>query len=208
MIALTCASFVTDADDGGRLIIRDSGRRVVTPLLVVFITIGGPNMLFALDSMLAVFGVTREAYLVFATNAFALLGLRALNFLVTGLLDRLVYLSAGLAVILFFIGTKLILHWAHGLSQAISETSTVLPLEVVAVMLAITTTASLIRSRRSPSARVHARAVLGTPDRKGHHCGRERRKGVMRRDAPAEGTCLPGKNAVVVVWRSSRRGSR
>ena len=89
---------VTDSYDGGRLITREHGRRVVTPLFIVFTTIGGTDMLFALDSIPAVFGVTSEAYIVFAANAFALLGLRALYFLVTGLLDRLVYLSAGLAV--------------------------------------------------------------------------------------------------------------
>jgi tellurite resistance protein TerC len=156
---------VTDAYDGGRLVTREGGRRVVTPLFVVFIAIGGTDMLFALDSIPAVFGVTREAYLVFAANAFALLGLRALYFLVTGLLDRLVYLPAGLAVILFFIGAKLILHWAHGLSRAVPEISTVLSLEVIAGVLAVTTVASLVRSRRSPGARAHAGAVLGTPDR-------------------------------------------
>jgi hypothetical protein len=87
---------------------------VVTPLFVVFITIGGTDILFELDSIPAVFGVTDQAYIVFAANAFALLGLRALFFLVTGLLDRLVYLSSGLALILAFTGVKLILHWGHG----------------------------------------------------------------------------------------------
>ena len=87
---------------------------MVTPLFIVFIAIGGTDILFALDSIPAVFGVTEQAYIVFAANAFALLGLRALFFLVTGLLDRLVYLSSGLALILAFIGVKLILHWGHG----------------------------------------------------------------------------------------------
>ena len=105
---------VSDTYIGGRLIARVHGRRVVTPLFVVFITIGGTDILFALDSIPAVFGVTDQAYIVFAANAFALLGLRALFFLVTGLLDRLVYLSSGLALILAFIGVKLILHWGHG----------------------------------------------------------------------------------------------
>lgn len=91
---------VSDTYIGGRLIARVHGRRVVTPLFVVFITIGGTDILFALDSIPAVFGVTDQAYIVFAANAFALLGLRALFFLVTGLLDRLVYLSSGLALIL------------------------------------------------------------------------------------------------------------
>ena len=138
----------TDRYDGGRLITRENGRRVVTPLFIVFTAIGGTDLLFALDSIPAVFGVTSEAYIVFAANAFALLGLRALYFLVTGLLDRLVYLSAGLAVILAFIGAKLILHWAHGLSRAVPEIGTALSLEVIGGVLAVTTVASLIRSRR------------------------------------------------------------
>jgi tellurite resistance protein TerC len=156
---------VSDHYDSGRLITRAGGRRVVTPLFIVFVAIGGTDMLFALDSIPAVFGVTSEAYIVFAANAFALLGLRALYFMVTGLLDRLVYLSAGLAVILAFIGVKLILHWAHGLSASVPEISTALSLEVIAGALAITTAASLIKSRRDPAARAHAGAVLGTPAR-------------------------------------------
>jgi len=154
---------VTDAYDGGRLITRENGRRVATPLFIVFTAIGGTDLLFALDSIPAVFGVTSEAYIVFAANTFALLGLRALFFLVTGLLDRLVYLSAGLAVILAFIGVKLILHWAHGLSHAVPEISTALSLAVIVGVLAITTAASPIKSRRDPAARAHAGAVLGTP---------------------------------------------
>ena len=86
---------------------------MVTPLFLVLIAIGSIDLLFALDSIPAVFGVTEEAYIVFVANAFALLGLRALFFLVKGLLDRLVYLSTGLALILAFIGVKLVLHWAH-----------------------------------------------------------------------------------------------
>jgi TerC family integral membrane protein len=138
---------VSDQLDDGRLITRDGGHRVVTPLFIVFIAIGGTDVLFALDSIPAVFGVTDEAYIVFAANAFALLGLRALFFLVTGLLDRLVYLSVGLAVILSFIGVKLILHWAHGLSAAVPEISTALSLAVIGAVLAVTTVASLARAR-------------------------------------------------------------
>jgi tellurite resistance protein TerC len=157
----------SDRYDGGRLITRVDGRRVVTPLFIVFVAIGGTDMLFALDSIPAVFGVTSEAYIVFAANAFALLGLRALYFLVTGLLDRLVYLSAGLAVILAFIGAKLILHWAHGLSESVPEISTALSLAVIGAVLVLTTVASLIRSRRDPAARAHAGAVTGVRPRPG-----------------------------------------
>ena len=105
---------MTDEYDGGNLFTRIDGRRMVTPLFIVLIAIGSTDLLFALDSIPAVFGVTEEAYIVFVANAFALLGLRALFFLVKGLLDRLVYLSTGLSIILAFIGVKLILHWAHG----------------------------------------------------------------------------------------------
>ena len=176
---------VTDSYHGGRLITRAHGRRVVTPLFIVLIAIGGTDMLFALDSIPAVFGVTSEAYIVFAANAFALLGLRALYFMVTGLLDRLVYLSAGLAVILAFIGAKLILHWAHGLSSAIPEISTVLSLAVIGGVLAITTAASLIKSRRDPGARAHAGAVLGA--HRADPAPRQPRSG-----AAAEGSGAPG----------------
>ena len=118
---------------------------MVTPLFIVFIAIGGTDILFALDSIPAVFGVTDQPYIVFVANAFALLGLRALFFLVTGLLDRLVYLSSGLALILAFIGVKLILHWAHGLDPRVPEITTAVSLAVIAVVLAVTTVASLIK---------------------------------------------------------------
>jgi tellurite resistance protein TerC len=154
---------VSDTYVGGRMVARVDGRRVVTPLFVVFIAIGGTDILFALDSIPAVFGVTEEAYIVFVANAFALLGLRALYFLVTGLLSRLVYLSTGLAVILAFIGVKLILHWAHGLNPAVPEISTPLSLAVIVAILTITVVASLIRSRRDPTARAHAGTLTGSP---------------------------------------------
>src|SRR5690606_26477114 len=102
---------VTKDFHGGRLITRENGRRVVTPLLLVFLAIGSTDIMFALDSIPAVFGVTREPFIVFTANAFALLGLRALFFLVEGLLERLVYLAIGLSGILAFIGVKLVLHF-------------------------------------------------------------------------------------------------
>jgi tellurite resistance protein TerC len=129
----------------------------------VFITIAGTDILFALDSIPAVFGVTSQPYIVFVANAFALLGLRALFFLVTGLLDRLVYLAAGLALILAFIGIKLILHWGHSLDSRIPQITTPVSLVFIATVLAITTVTSLIRSRRDPSAKAHAGTVIGTP---------------------------------------------
>jgi tellurite resistance protein TerC len=150
----------SDTYDDGKLIARVGGRRVVTPLFIVFVTIGGTDILFALDSIPAVFGVTDQPYIVFVANAFALLGLRALFFLVTGLLDRLVYLSSGLALILAFIGVKLILHWGHGLDPRVPEISTPLSLTVIGVVLTVTTTASLIKSRRDSAARAHAGTVI------------------------------------------------
>ncbi len=155
---------VSEGYADGRLMTRVGGRRVVTPLFIVCVAIGGTDVLFALDSIPAVFGITRQAYIVFAANAFALLGLRALFFLVTGLLDRLVYLSAGLALILAFIGVKLVLQWVHSLDPRVPEVGIAVSLTVIAVVLAVTTVASLIRSRRDPAARAHAGAVLGTPD--------------------------------------------
>lgn len=115
---------VTDTYASGRLITRVDGRRAVTPLFVAFVALGSTDILFALDSIPAVFGVTEEAFIVFAANAFALLGLRALYFLVTGLLDRLVYVSTGLSLILAFVGVKLMLHYGHLQNDDIPEIAT------------------------------------------------------------------------------------
>jgi tellurite resistance protein TerC len=95
--------------DGARMISRENGRRMFTPMLIVMIAIGTTDLIFALDSIPAIFGITEEAYLVFTANVFALMGLRQLYFLLGGLLDRLIYLSVGLAVVLGFIGVKLVL---------------------------------------------------------------------------------------------------
>jgi tellurite resistance protein TerC len=146
---------VTEDYQDGRLLTRVDGpgsgrRRAVTPLFVVLVAIGGSDLLFAFDSIPAVFGVTAEPYLVFTANAFALLGLRALFFLVAGLLDRLVHLSTGLALILAFIGVKLALHWGHTVSPAVPQVPTWLSLVVIVVVLAVTTVTSLRHSRRHP----------------------------------------------------------
>jgi tellurite resistance protein TerC len=154
--------------DGGRLLTRLNGRRAVTPLFIALVAIGSTDLLFALDSIPAVFGVTAEPYIVFAANAFALLGLRALFFLVSGLLDRLVYLSTGLALVLAFIGVKLGLHWGHTVDHRVPEISTALSLGVIAAVLAVTTVASLLAARRRPDARAHAGSLRGphSPDGK------------------------------------------
>jgi tellurite resistance protein TerC len=146
---------VTDAYHDGRLFTRLDGRRVATPLFIVFVALGSTDILFALDSIPAVFGVTEEAFIVFAANAFALLGLRALYFLVTGLLDRLVYLSTGLSVILAFIGVKLVLHFGHLQDESIPEIETSTSLVVIGIVLAITVAASIWKARRDPDARAH-----------------------------------------------------
>jgi tellurite resistance protein TerC len=154
---------VSDAYVGGRLLARVDGRRMVTPLFLVLVAIGGIDLLFALDSIPAVFGVTQEPYIVFVANAFALLGLRALFFLVKGLLDRLVYLSTGLALILAFIGVKLILHWLHvDISPSVPEISTPVSLGVIVVVLVVVTVASLVKTRTDPTAKAHPGSLRAT----------------------------------------------
>ncbi|MEJ7790429.1 MAG: TerC/Alx family metal homeostasis membrane protein [Gaiellaceae bacterium] len=158
---------VTDEYDGGKLLTHVGQRRMVTPLFLVLVAIGSTDILFALDSIPAVFGVTDEVYIVFTANAFALLGLRPLFFLVTGLLDRLVYLSTGLSLILAFIGVKLALHWGHLQHDSVPEISTTTSLVVIAVVLTITTIASLVKARRDPSARAHAGSLRAHPPNDG-----------------------------------------
>jgi tellurite resistance protein TerC len=138
---------VTSGYQQDTLLTRIEGRRAATPLLVVVVAILSVDIVFALDSIPAIFGITDSAYLVFAANAFALLGLRALYFLLVGLLDRLVHLHYGLAAILGFIGVKLVLHYAHSVNTSVPEISTGLSLAVVAVVLAITTMTSLRATR-------------------------------------------------------------
>ena len=146
--------------DGGKLITETGGRAAgrSRPLFLVLLAIGGTDFVFALDSIPAVFGVTQHAYIVFVTNAFALLGLRSLFFLVSGLLDRLVYLSTGLSLILGFIGVKLVLHFAHLHSpSAVPEISTGLSLAVIILVLATVTRGESDQGpRRDPSLRAHA----------------------------------------------------
>jgi tellurite resistance protein TerC len=153
----------TERYDDGRLVTRIDGRRVLTPLFLVLIAIGSTDILFALDSIPAVFGVTEEAFIVFAANAFALLGLRALYFLVSGLLDRLVYLSTGLSVVLAFIGVKLVLHFGHLQDDSIPEIATGSSLAVIVAVLTVTTAASIAKARRDPTARAHAGSLRDHP---------------------------------------------
>ena len=104
---------VTDEYHGDKLTVVKNGKRFVTPMLLTIVAIGFVDLIFAVDSIPAIYGLTNEAYIVFTANAFALMGLRQLFFLVGGLLERLVYLAQGLAVILAFIGVKLVFHALH-----------------------------------------------------------------------------------------------
>ncbi len=142
----------TDTYDGDKLFTVENGRRAMTPMLLVMVAIGGTDILFALDSIPAIFGLTQNVYLVFTATAFSLLGLRQLYFLIDGLLNRLVYLAYGLAVILGFIGVKLILHALHennvpfinnGEPVEVVEISTGLSLTVIIGVLVVTVVASM-----------------------------------------------------------------
>lgn len=152
----------TDEYHGTKLFAKINGRKVATPLLIVMVAIGLTDLLFALDSIPATFGVTQEPYLVFAANAFALLGLRALYFLVKGLLDKLVYLSLGLAVILIFIGIKLVLAYGHTINESIPHIQTQYSLGFIVLTLTIVTVASVLKVRKNPGAVAHAGKIFET----------------------------------------------
>jgi tellurite resistance protein TerC len=139
---------MTDDSSSGRLLVRTGHRLKATPMLLAAVAILAIDIVFALDSIPAIFGITDNAYLVFTTNAFALLGLRALYFLLIGLLDRLVYLHYGLAILLCFIGVKLVLHYLHGVWAAVPAIPLPLSMAVIVGILTVTTVASLRRSRR------------------------------------------------------------
>jgi TerC family integral membrane protein len=137
---------------GTKLTVVEGGKRLITPMLIVIIALGSTYLLFALDSIPAIYGLTQEPYLVFTANVFALMGLRQLYFLIGGLLKKLVYLSVGLSIILGFIGIKLILHALHSYHLADwapfdGEIPIWLSLTVIIVTLTITTVASLVKSK-------------------------------------------------------------
>ena len=146
----------TNEYHGGKVFIKENGKRIATPLLLVMLAIGATDLLFALDSIPATFGVTQEPFLVFAANAFALLGLRALYFLIKNLVNKLIYLSIGLAFILIFIGIKLVMVWGHENWDAVPKVSTNFSLAVIGSILLISTVASLIKSKKDPTAIAHA----------------------------------------------------
>ena len=148
---------VSDEYNGDKLTVLKDGRRFVTPMLLVIVAIGFVDLIFAVDSIPAIYGLTNEAYIVFTANAFALMGLRQLYFLIGGLLERLVYLAQGLAVILAFIGVKLLIHALHKNELPFingGETFTVIPeipiwvsLLFIAGTITVATVASLRKTR-------------------------------------------------------------
>ncbi len=143
----------TDEFHGTKLVVRLDGKTLITPMLFVIVALGTTDLLFALDSIPAIYGLTQEAYLVFTANVFALMGLRQLYFLIGGLLNRLIYLSVGLSVILAFIGVKLLLHAMHeyGWDARLgfdAEIPIWFSLLVIIGTLAVTTIASLAVDRR------------------------------------------------------------
>lgn len=147
---------VTDSWHGLKLVVKEGSQRLLTPMALVVLTLGAADLLFALDSIPAIYGLTSQAYLVLAANVFALMGLRQLYFMLEGLLAKLVYLSKGLGVILAFIGVKLILHALRanelpfingGKHVDVPEIPTLVSLGVIAATLVVAAAASLWSSR-------------------------------------------------------------
>jgi tellurite resistance protein TerC len=139
---------VTREYHGAKLVVRQAGRRALTPMALVVAAVFVTDVVFAVDSVPAVYGVTEDPYLVFATNAFALLGLRALYFVLRNALASLRHLNHGLGIILAFIGVKLVLHWAHGVWQWVPEVPTLMSLGVILATLATVTVTSVLANRR------------------------------------------------------------
>ena len=148
---------ITDEFDGSKLRTVVDGKKVLTPMIIVFLAIGSTDLIFALDSIPAIFGITQSAFIVFTANVFALMGLRQLYFLLGDLIDKLVYLKYGIAFILAFIGVKLVAHALHenelpfinggkGIEWA-PEISTLMSLGVIVVSMAVAVVASLIKIR-------------------------------------------------------------
>ena len=175
----------SDDYDGDRVITRVDGRRMFTPMMLVMVAIAGTDILFAFDSVPAIYGLTENVYIVFTATAFSLMGLRQLYFLIDGLLDRLIYLSYGLAAILGFIGVKLVLHALHentlpfingGEHVPVFEISTGLSLAVIIGVLAVTVVASLV----SPAGRAHSAIALSKASAKKYLTGDFSGKGETR----------------------------
>ncbi len=152
----------TSTFHGTKLFVREGGKRLITPMFIVILALGTTDLLFALDSIPAIYGLTKEPYLVLTANLFALMGLRQLYFLIGGLLKRLVYLSIGLAVLLAFIGVKLILHALHENNlpflnggqplHGVPDIPISVSLGAIILILGVTTVASLVKSSRDRAA--------------------------------------------------------
>ena len=154
---------VADRYHGTKLWIEENGKRVMTPMLVVMLAIGSTDVLFALDSIPAIFGLTQDPYIVFTANAFALMGLRQLYFLIGGLLKKLVHLSYGLSIILGFIGVKLVLHALHESGVHVPEISIPVSLGVICAVLIVTTITSLRASKKQAAAEAAQAEGEGAP---------------------------------------------
>jgi tellurite resistance protein TerC len=181
----------TERYDGDKLFTIENGKKVMTPMLLVMVAIGGTDLLFALDSVPAIFGLTQNVYIVFTATAFSLMGLRQLYFLIDGLLDRLIYLSYGLAAILGFIGVKLVLHALHentlpfingGEHVPVFEISTGVSLLVIIGVLAVTVIASLL----SPAGKAHSAIASSRTSAKKYIAGDFSGKGETRDEVYAQ----------------------
>lgn len=166
---------VSEEYNGDKLTVQKNGKRFVTPMLLVIVAIGFIDLVFAIDSIPAIYGLTNEAYIVFTANAFALMGLRQLYFLIGGLLERLVYLSQGLAVILAFIGVKLVFHALHVNELPfinggepllwVPEIPIWLSLLFIAATVAVATIASLAKTRRdAEKKRLEGEKAVASPE--------------------------------------------
>ncbi len=165
---------MTDRFDEHRLTVREAGKRVATPMLIVMLAIGGTDLLFAFDSIPAIYGLTQEPFIVFAATAFSLMGLRQLYFLIDGLVQRLVFLSYGLTAILGFIGVKLVLHALGentlsfingGQHVPVPQVSTTMSLVVIVGVLIVTMAASIVATRWMPHGGRMREAQDSTPMR-------------------------------------------
>jgi tellurite resistance protein TerC len=155
----------TDTYQGAALFVRRGGRLFATPMLMVIVAIGVTDLVFAVDSIPAIFGLTQDAYIVFTANAFALMGLRQLYFLLAGLMDRLAYISWGLALIMVFIGVKMLLHALHENGLPVPEVGIAVSLTVILSVMLVTIIASLWKSARDKASAAEPRDAAVAEDR-------------------------------------------
>ncbi len=142
---------IVEDDQSGSLVVRRNGKPALTTLALAAVAILSVDVVFALDSVPAILGITQNVYLVLCANVFALLGLRPLYFVLVGLQERLVHLNYGLAIVLGFIGLKLSLHYLHTIVPVLPEIPTPISLAVIVAVFAITTVTSLRANRREPT---------------------------------------------------------